>query len=411
MISPIILFAIPGFLLLIILELIAEKIRKTDYYRLNDAFGSLSLGIVSRTSKLITISVGVLVINEFIVDWQVFNWSADHPLTWILAFIVYDLTYYWFHRCSHMVNFLWAGHVIHHSSEEYNLTTALRQTSTGIFDWIFSIPMLLLGVPVEVYLACAALNLVYQYWVHTQQIHKMGLFETLFVTPSHHRVHHAQNACYIDKNHGGVFIIWDKLFGTFQPELESEPPIFGVRRPLKRFNPLSANFQVWFGLLKDAWYARRWWDKLRIWFMPTGWRPADVEQRFPIAKSELSQFKKYDPPVAPNLKLFSWFQLLTALPANVILLLNAGDLSIFHLVLCWLLLTAPLISTGYLLEGRPAGLKVELIRLAVSWGVFVYLGVNLPVLVWWFVLGYLLVNSVMVRFIWGEGFGGRQVSV
>ncbi len=158
-----------------------------------------------------------------------------------MAFVVYDFCYYWLHRLGHERNILWAAHSVHHQSEEYNLSTALRQTSTGfLLSWIFYLPLAVLGVPLAVFITVAALNLLYQFWVHTRHIPKLGWYEGFFVTPSNHRAHHAQNPLYMDRNYGGVFILWDRLFGTFQQEDDAEPPVFGVTRPLASWNPLWA---------------------------------------------------------------------------------------------------------------------------------------------------------------------------
>ncbi|MDQ7049307.1 MAG: sterol desaturase family protein, partial [Enterobacterales bacterium] len=227
------------------------------------------------------------------------RWPSDSIITWVVAFIVYDLLYYWFHRTSHEINFLWASHVVHHQSEDYNLSTALRQTSSSIFGWLFYIPSFLIGIPAEVFFVCGALNLVYQFWVHTQLVGRLGWLELLLVTPSHHRVHHGQNPEYIDKNHGGVFIFWDKMFGTFQQEIDNLPVIYGVRSSVNSFNPLWLNFKTWHSLVMDAWLTNSWWDKIRIWFMPTGWRPADcllVDKTDRVATStEFVAPHKYNP--------------------------------------------------------------------------------------------------------------------
>ncbi len=164
----------------------------------------------------------------------------------------------------HERNILWAAHSVHHQSEDYNLSTALRQTSTGfLLSWIFYLPMAVVGVPLLVFVSVAALNLLYQFWVHTRHIPKLGWFEWFFVTPSNHRAHHAQNALYMDRNYGGVFIIWDRLFGSFQEEDDNEPVIFGVTTPLASWNPIWANVQFYAQLWADARRAESTWDKLR----------------------------------------------------------------------------------------------------------------------------------------------------
>jgi alkylglycerol monooxygenase len=183
------------------------------------------------------------------------------------------------HRIAHQVNFFWNKHAIHHSSEDFNLACALRQSVSSFVNLFtfFLLPAAMLGVPTEVIGIVAPLHLFAQFWYHTQHISKMGILEKIIVTPSHHRVHHAINPEYMDKNISQIFIFWDKLFGTFQEELPDVPPVYGITRPAQTWNPITINFQHLWLLIQDAWRARSWWDKLRIWFMPTGWRPADVE--------------------------------------------------------------------------------------------------------------------------------------
>mgnify|MGYP002714520603 FL=1 len=229
-----VLYAVPFFFLLIGLELLADRWRGMRTYRLADALNSLSAGVLSQATGILTKVVGLL---TYAFAWEqlaLFELSEGSFWVWIFAFVFYDFCYYWNHRLGHERNVLWAAHAVHHQSEDYNLSTALRQTSTGfICGWIFYLPMALVGVPPLVFLTVAALNLLYQFWVHTRHIPKLGWFEWLFITPSNHRVHHAQNPIYMDRNYGGVFIVWDRLFGTFQEELDEEPVIFGVTVPLE----------------------------------------------------------------------------------------------------------------------------------------------------------------------------------
>lgn len=293
-----ILYAIPGFIVLLLIEIAVDAWRRTGYYRANDAIASLSTGMLNQTLGFATKFVGFLgyaVLWEFLPHAEL----TMTPLLWVLAFVLYDFCYYWSHRCQHQINFLWGIHVVHHQSEEFNLSTALRQPFNGF--WIgslFYLPLLFLGFPPEVIVAVGSLNLIYQYWVHTRFINTLGWLEKVLVTPMNHRVHHAINDPYIDRNFGGVFILWDRLFGTYQPELAAEPCVYGVRKPLHSWNPFFANFQVHWQLLKDAWHAERWADKLRLWWMPTGWRPADVAERYPLPRCLPDSQVKYDAPPA-----------------------------------------------------------------------------------------------------------------
>jgi hypothetical protein len=264
-------------------------------------------------------------------------------------------------------NVLWAAHSVHHQSEDYNLSTALRQTSTGfIFGWIFYLPMAVAGVPPLVFLTVAALNLLYQFWVHTRHIPKLGWFEWAFITPSNHRVHHAQNAVYMDRNYGGVFILWDRLFGTFQEELDEEPVVFGVTTPLASWNPLWANAQFYVALWRDAVRAESWWDKLRIWFMRTGWRPADVAAKYPQSKQDLSQFVKFDVPLSLAQKLYAGVQFSLYVAGGTLLLGMGGELSLAQTLLGVLWMALGLYIIGIWLENRANAKRLEILRLLLN---------------------------------------------
>lgn len=295
-----IIFAIPAFMVLLVTEIVVDRKRGTGYYRANDAINSLSTGILSQTMGFATKFLGFL---AYATLWTVLPHPelAMTPLLWVVAFVFYDFCYYWSHRYQHKINVLWGIHVVHHQSEEFNLSTALRQPFNDfLIGGVFYLPMLFCGFPPEVIVTVGSLNLIYQYWVHTRFIGDLGWFEKVFVTPMNHRVHHAINDPYIDRNFGGVFILWDRIFGSYQPELPDEPCVYGVRKPLQSWNPFFANVHVHWQLLKDAWHAKDWRDKLRIWFMPTGWRPSDVQEGYPLPRClPDSQVKFDDPPPLP----------------------------------------------------------------------------------------------------------------
>ncbi|MDP3848557.1 MAG: sterol desaturase family protein [Pseudomonas sp.] len=368
-----VLYAIPFFFLLIGLELLVDRWRGLSTYRLADAINSLSAGVLSQISGLLTKGLGLL---TYALAWEhlaLFEMSAEPLWVWLLAFVLYDFCYYWNHRLGHERNVLWAAHSVHHQSEDYNLSTALRQSSSGfIFGWIFYLPMALLGVPPLVFLSVAALNLLYQFWVHTRHIPKLGWFEWVFVTPSNHRAHHAQNAVYMDRNYGGVFILWDRLFGTFQEELDEQPVVFGVTTPLASWNPLWANLQFYAQLWHDAARAEAISDKLRIWFMPTGWRPADVAAKYPLSKPELSQFVKYEVPLATGQKCYVGLQFALCLLAGSYLLAISASLTPALLLAAWCWVAFSLYGFGQWLESRPAALWLEALRLLL----------NVPLLYW-----------------------------
>ncbi len=370
-----IVYAVPFFILAIIVEWLYGLARRRNTYRLNDSISSLFLGILSQARRFVTLGVGGYVYYLITRYFSLPLMDASHWFTWVLAAVVYDLCYYWLHRMGHERTILWAAHVAHHQSEDYNLTTALRQTSTGfLLGWIFYIPMYLLGIPAEVVVTVGAINLIYQFWVHTEHVPKLGWFEWVFVTPSNHRVHHAQNDIYLDRNYGGMFILWDRLFGTFQEELDSEPPVYGIRGALKSWNPLRALTHIYVDMFRDSWRTARWRDKLRVWVSRTGWRPEDVARRYPRSKTDLAGFRKFDPVVSPLVGLYAFAQLVTA----VVLLdfMQKASLAYWSGFALWAALLAGMVTTALWLEGWQAQrlLRWDLLRLA---------GLSLLLLVAW----------------------------
>ncbi|QTD33228.1 sterol desaturase family protein [Pseudomonas fluorescens] len=360
-----ILYAVPFFFVLIAAELIADRWRGVSNYRLADAVNSISTGVLSTTTGLLTKGVGLVTYAFALEHLALVRLPEDSVWVWVFAFVLYDFCYYWLHRMGHERNILWAAHSVHHQSEDYNLSTALRQTSTGfLLGWIFYLPMAVLGVPLLVFVSVAALNLLYQFWVHTRHIPKLGWFEWCFVTPSNHRAHHAQNALYMDRNYGGVFIIWDRLFGSFQEEDDNEPVIFGVTTPLASWNPLWANLQFYAQLWDDARRAERTWDKIRIWFMRTGWRPADVAAKYPMSKPDLSQFRKFEVPLDCRQQWYVGLQFGVYVALGSYLLNLERSLPTGALLLGWGAVAFGLFVLGVALENRPWAGRLEVLRLA-----------------------------------------------
>ncbi len=381
----IILYAIPIFFVLIAIELAAEKIRGTQYYRVNDALTSLATGVmnqvVSVIQRLIPFTLYVFVEDRFAFFGLLETWWL-----WVVAFIAYDFFYYWNHRFGHEVNVLWASHVVHHSSEDYNLTTALRQTGTGFLSVIFYLPLAILGFDPLMVLSVGALNLVYQFWVHTQHVGKLGWFEWVFVSPSNHRAHHAQNAIYIDKNYGGVFIIWDRLFGTYQEELDSDPVIFGITGSVKSWNPLWVNAQVYAQLVYDAWRTRSWADKFLIWFKRTGWRPQDVDEQYPLEKVDLTRFKKFDIPLPAQLKAYGIMQYGQIATLTLFFSISAATLSLVQQCSLVLYIFAGLFGIGATMEGKHYAGVFEWLRHGLLLIMLLSLSAQLPiVLILWLV--------------------------
>ncbi len=293
--AHVIVLATPVFLLAIALEWWLGRRRGRDTYRLGDALASMGLGVMSQVTGVFGALLGVAVYGLAFEHLALWRLPADSPAVWIGALLAYDFCYYWYHRAGHRVAVLWAAHAVHHQSEDYNLSTALRQTSSGfVFGWLFYLPLALAGVPPLVFGTVALIDLLYQFWVHTQQIGRLGWFDRWFCSPSNHRVHHAVNDRYLDRNYGGILIVWDRLFGTFTEEDDAEPCVYGTRSPLRSFDPVWANLQVYAELWRDSRRARRWRDRLRLWLKLPGWRPADVAARWPKPAFELARVERYD---------------------------------------------------------------------------------------------------------------------
>lgn len=313
--GKILLIAMPAFLFLVLFEQWYGWFKNKEVIRNMDMVSSLSSGVTNVTKDVLGLSISILT-----YEWLVSRVAVVHIhstiWTYVIAFIALDFAGYWVHRWSHHINLFWNLHVIHHSSEEFNLACALRQ-SISEFVKVFAfllLPAAWLGVPAVVIATVAPLHLFAQFWYHTRHIKKMGFLENIFVTPSHHRVHHAINEEYLDKNLGQIFIFWDKLFGTYQEEMQHVEPVYGITRPAQTWNPIKINFQHLWLLMKDAWRTKNWKEKFTLWFKPTGYRPADVAAKYPVYKIEdVYNFNKYAPRASYALRVWSWIQIVFVL--------------------------------------------------------------------------------------------------
>ena len=331
--AQVIVLAMPVFLLAIALEFAIGRARGRNTYRLNDTLGSLGLGMMSQVFDAFGTLFKVAMYTWVFQHVALFELSASSPWVWIGALLGYDLCYYGLHRAGHRVGVLWAAHVVHHQSEDYNLGTALRQTSSGfLLGWIFYLPLALAGVPPLVFGVVALIDLLYQFWVHTQQVGKLGWFDRWFCSPSNHRAHHGVNERYLDKNYGGILIVWDRLFGTFVEEDERDPVVYGTRAPLRSFDPLWANLQVYRDLWLDSWRTRSWADKLRVWFEPPGWRPADVATKWPKPAFDINRMRRYDPRISEQAAWIAATLFAVLLLVTTIFLWNAHRLAPWLLV-------------------------------------------------------------------------------
>ncbi|QTN30115.1 sterol desaturase family protein [Rhodoferax sp. AJA081-3] len=362
--SKVIVFATPVFLLLIALELLWSRRQSSRTagqtpYRLNDAINSISLGMLSQLtgvlSKLFSIGIYVLVFNALALYPDMSFWTTWYGV--LLALVFYDFCYYWLHRAGHVVALFWAAHVVHHQSQHYNLTTALRQTSTGfLFGWVFYIPMALAGVPPEVFGAVALIDLLYQFWVHTEQVGKLGWFDRVFCSPSNHRVHHAVNDPYIDKNYGGILILWDRLFGTFREE--TEPCVYGTRGLLNSWDPLWANVDTYASLAKDSWRTLNWSDKIKLWFKPPGWQSAEMARTNPKPPFTLASVTLYNPPLSTPQQWFAGLQFLLAMAAVLAFLWHVDTMSFTNSAIWCAAIAAGLWANGHFMQGKLHMLEV-----------------------------------------------------
>ena len=273
--EKVISLATPVFFLLIALELLVGRLRGRVSSRVNDAVTSIGLGVLSQVVGVFTRVLRIGIYVWLYEHLALAHWPTDSLWAYALALVFYDFCYYWHHRWMHRVAAAWAAHVVHHSSEDYNLSTALRQTGSGaLLGWIPYVPMAIAGVPPLLFGVAALIDLLYQFWIHTEQVGRLGWFDRVFASPSNHRVHHAVNDRYLDRNYGGILIVWDRLFGTFEDERADDPPVYGTRHPLRSFNPVWANLEVYAALARTSLALPRWRDRLQIWWRPPGWLPS-----------------------------------------------------------------------------------------------------------------------------------------
>ncbi|MFK5971899.1 MAG: sterol desaturase family protein [Flavobacteriaceae bacterium] len=358
------LYAIPFFMLLLILEIAYGYFVKNQKHKVMDSVSSISSGLTNILKDSLGIGLIIVTYPYLLKHLALMEVQASWAV-WSIAFIVIDFAGYWNHRLSHKVNFFWNQHVIHHSSEEFNLACALRQSISNLIGYfpLLLIPAALLGVPHKVIAILAPVHLFAQFWYHTQHIGKMGWLEYVIITPSQHRVHHAINTEYIDKNLGQILCLWDRWFGTFQEELDDVPPQYGVLKPAATWNPILINFQHLWRLLKDAWRTKSYWDKLRIWLMPTGWRPLDVKEKYPISIIEdVYNFERYKTPSSRKFNAYVIFQLLMANAFLMFMFFNFSEIGFEGLLLFGAFIFVGIYGYTSLMDRAKYAVWVELVR-------------------------------------------------
>ncbi len=357
-----IVYAIPVFFLLIGIELLIDKSKKTGYYRLNDALSNINAGITEQVTGAF--------LKAFVVG--VYAWIFDHYkvttipptlLNWTILFIGIDFFYYWFHRLAHEINVLWGGHVVHHQSEEYNLSVALRQGAFQKFgSFLFYLPLAFIGFDPVMFIIISQFQTLYQFWIHTKTIHLLPKpIEYIFNTPSHHRVHHGRNPKYIDKNHGGTLIIWDRMFGTFQKE--EEEVVYGITKPLKTWNPLRAQLDFWKDLFADLSKTKKLTDKLKLLFFPPGWFPQELggPQSAPEITPDIAVKYNTVIPVKLNYYVLVQFVIILGLASLFLFTYESYDLTTGLIFMALILFS--ITSIGMILEANRKAYVIEIGRL------------------------------------------------
>ena len=372
----ILLYTMPAFLVFVLLEKGYGWITGRDTVRTMDMLSSLSSGITFLVKEVLGLSVTILSYGWMVQHFAVFHVEST-VLTFIITYFVLDFQAYWTHRWSHEINILWNEHAIHHSSEDYNLACALRTTISNFVNLFtfFLLPAAILGVPPSVIAIIAPIRLFAQFWYHTEWIKKMGILESFLITPSHHRVHHAINPEYLNRNYGQILIIWDKMFSTFQEELPHVQPVYGITRPAQTWNPIKINFQHLGLLSADAWRTSNWWDKMRIWFMPTGWRPADVAEKYPVRKIEdVYHFTKYNPLTSGMLKTWTWIQFGWAFTLVLYFFGNIARIGSPNMFYYGGFILLSIYAYTELMDRNPYALAWEFAKNAIGIGIICYLG-------------------------------------
>jgi sterol desaturase/sphingolipid hydroxylase (fatty acid hydroxylase superfamily) len=360
-----VVLAIPVFLVLILLELVITRVQEKRYYRLSDSINDLSCGILDQILMVFlktALFAGYVFVHE---RYRLFSIPGS-AAAWVACFLGVDFLYYWFHRTGHEVNAFWAAHVVHHQSEEYNLAVALRQGAfQPVFSWIFYLPLALLGFPPLMFLTVTSIDTLYQFWIHTRAIGRLGPLEWVLNTPSNHRVHHGRNPKYIDRNHGGILIVWDRLFGTYQKE--EEEPAYGITTPLRSFNPVWAHLHYWVELGQTARRSTRWADKVRLFLKPPGWQPEELGG-FVAAPEVDPRHVKYEAAASGGLVGYVFVQFVLALAGATLLLFRQDELSFGVRAAGAVAIVVTLVALGGLLERKRWARALEMIRVAVLLG-------------------------------------------
>ena len=373
-IAKIFSIGMPVFVVLMLAEKLYGYLKGNDSVPWMDALTSSYSGITLIVRTLFGLGFSI-VSYEFMYKHLAVIHIETTWLIYVVTFVVLDFEFYWGHRLHHQINLLWNNHLIHHNSEEYNIATSMRQPFTGFINFLFflPIPAAILGIPPIVIALILPIHKFSQVWYHTRQIGNLGFLEYIIVTPSQHRVHHALNPIYLDKNFSAIFNIWDKLFGTFQKELESEPPVYGITRPSKTWNPITINFEHLFLIIKDAWRSDKWMDKLTIWFRPLGWRPEGFEEKYPVKKiNDHYNIEKFNPQISKELFLWSNIQFFTLFFLLIFLLQDISQIGITGLYIFAAFILVQVYSATELMNRNKWAPLYTVISTVVCFGIYMF---------------------------------------
>lgn len=397
--------AIPVFFILIGVELLVSVLQKRKLYRLNDSITNMTLGIGQQLTGIFmkgVFSVGYVWLYHNV---RIIDDIGTSIWVWLALFLGVDFFYYWFHRMSHEINALWAAHIVHHQSEEYNLSVALRQSwFQGWFSWAWYLPLAVIGFNPVMFAALASFNTLYQFWIHTRTIGKLGPLEWIFNTPSHHRVHHGSNPKYIDKNHAGTFIIWDRMFGTFKEE--EEEPVYGITKPFASWNPLWANFHYWVELAGVAAKTNKFSDKIKVFLKPPGWHPAELGGFQAPPEIDLSKYKKYDEGSAINVGPYAFFQFVFVLLLATVIIFFKSKMDAGQMAALGLYVLLFIVNLGAIFEQKSWVYLSEFFRFVLTIAVaFLFSNFDIFNIILGVAIGY-----AAISFIWFYSLNKRRVT-
>lgn len=404
-INPIVL-SIPIFFILMGIELIVERLTHQKLYRLPDAIANLSCGITSQLSGLF-LKIFAIGAYQFLFEHFAFFTLERTWFYWLMLFLLADMAYYWAHRMSHEINLFWGGHVVHHQSEEYNLSVALRQSSLQVvWTFAFSLPLAFIGFKTLDFALMSAFITLYQFWIHTETINKMGWFEYIFNTPSHHRVHHGRDPKYIDKNHAGTLIIWDKMFGTFQEE--EERPTYGITKPINSWNPIWANISHYAEMGKDIKQIPKWSDRIKYLFKKPGWLPDYMGGYRAAPEVDKATYQKYDTPAPIMLNYYVFFQYTLCLVATALFLFNSAKFSLSEKAFITVLISLTVVNCGVLFENRKWVVWSEWLRIILYPALLIVLTYFLNLPTWYYFIG---ISYFFISFTWFYAITKKHAAV